>query len=183
MKPLTFKNIAISGEVATGKGTLMENLKSYLLPLGWSFTSGGKILRDYLNEHVQPNASLASKEFHNQLDDRTIQLFEKGHYVVEAWLAGFMSRDRTDTLRVKLICSSDSVRVDRVVNRDNIDIETAKTFIVERKRDNFESWKKIYGEHDFFDDNYFHLIIDTYSSGPNETVGKVLDKLGYKNGS
>ena len=39
---------------------------------------------------------------------------------------------------------------------------------------------EIYGDYNFFDPKYFHLIIDTYSSGPLETVGKVLDKLGYK---
>ena len=36
--------------------------------------------------------------------------------------------------------------------------------------------------YDFFDPKYYHLVIDTYSSGPNETVGIVLDKLGFTNG-
>lgn len=179
---LKYDNITISGGVATGKNTLLNNLKSFLMPLGWKFTSGGQILRDYLKEYVQPLASSAGKEIHNQIDERTINLLKKKHYVIESWLAGFMARNMKNTLRVLLICSNKALQVDRVVNRDNIPIEKAKLFIKEREEENFKTWKKIYGNYDFFDPKFFHLIIDTYSSGPLETVGKVLDKLGYDHG-
>jgi len=176
---MKYKNITISGGVAVGKNTLQENLKSYLQPQGFKFTSGGQLLRDFSREYVQPLASLAPDEFHHKLDDRTKKLLEEGKYVIEAWLAGFMARDRDDTLRILLICSHDSVRIDRVVNRDKVTIEKAKAYIKDREETNFREWKRIYGDHDFFDPKYYHLVIDTYSSGPNETVGKVLDKLGY----
>jgi len=178
-KFMKYKNITISGGVAVGKNTLQENLKSYLQPQGFKFTSGGQLLRDFSREYVQPLASLAPDEFHHKLDDRTKKLLEEGKYVIEAWLAGFMARDRDDTLRILLICSHDSVRIDRVVNRDKVTIEKAKAYIKDREETNFREWKRIYGDHDFFDPKYYHLVIDTYSSGPNETVGKVLDKLGY----
>ncbi|MBI4009108.1 cytidylate kinase family protein [Candidatus Roizmanbacteria bacterium] len=178
---LKYDNITISGGVATGKNTLLNNLKSYLMPYGWKFTSGGQLLRDFAKEYVQPLASLADKKFHNQLDDRTRKLLtKKGRYVIEAWLAGFMARDLKNTLRVLLICSNGALRVDRVVNRDKVSIEKAKKFIKERERINFKEFKKFYGDHDFFNPKYYHLVIDTYSSGPFETTGKVLDKLGYK---
>ena len=176
---MKYKNITISGGVAVGKNTLQENLKSYLQPQGFKFTSGGQLLRDFSREYVQPLASLAPDEFHHKLDDRTKKLLGEGKYVIEAWLAGFMARDRDDTLRILLICSHDSVRIDRVVNRDKVTIEKAKAYIKDREETNFREWKRIYGDHDFFDPKYYHLVIDTYSSGPNETVGKVLDKLGY----
>ena len=176
---MKYKNITISGGVPVGKNTLQENLKSYLQPQGFKFTSGGQLLRDFSREYVQPLASLAPDEFHHKLDDRTKKLLEEGKYVIEAWLAGFMARERDDTLRILLICSHDSVRIDRVVNRDKVTIEKAKTYIKVREETNFREWKRIYGDHDFFDPKYYHLVIDTYSSGPNETVGKVLDKLGY----
>ena len=176
---MKYKNITISGGVAVGKNTLQENLKSYLQPQGFKFTSGGQLLRDFSREYVQPLASLAPDEFHHKLDDRTKKLLGEGKYVIEAWLAGFMARERDDTLRILLICSHDSVRIDRVVNRDKVTIEKAKAYIKDREETNFREWKRIYGDHDFFDPKYYHLVIDTYSSGPNETVGKVLDKLGY----
>ena len=180
---LKYRNITISGGVSTGKNTLLNNLKPYLKPLGWKFTSGGQLLRDFAKEYVQPLASLADKKFHNMLDDRTKRLLtEEGNYVIEAWLAGFMARDLTDTLRVLLICDNDALRVDRVANRDKVSIENAKKFIKEREEINFKEWKGIYGNYNFFDNQYYHLVIDTYSSGQLETVGKVLDKLGFHNG-
>ncbi|MBI2641753.1 cytidylate kinase family protein [Candidatus Roizmanbacteria bacterium] len=180
MLKLKYENVTISGGVASGKNTLLNNLKPYLLPQGWKFTSGGQLLRDFAKEYVQPVASLADKKFHNKLDNRTRMLLTKvGHYVIEAWLAGFMARDLKKTLRVLLICSDDALRIDRVANRDNISIEQAKKFIREREEVNFAEWRKIYGNYNFFDAKYYNLVIDTYSSGPIETVGKVLDKLGY----
>jgi len=176
---LNYRNITISGGVAVGKNTLHNALKPYLEPLGWTFTSGGQLLRDFAKEYVQPLASLAPDEFHHQLDNRTKNLLEKGNYAIEAWLSGFMARERTDTLRVLLTCNNDALRVDRVANRDKVSIEQAKQYIKEREEGNFKEWKRIYGDYEFFNPEYYHVIVDTYSSGPNETVGKVLDKLGY----
>lgn len=178
---LKYDNITISGGVATGKNTLLNNLKSYLGPLGWKFTSGGQLLRDFAKEYVQPLATLVDKKFHNQLDARTKNLLtNEGHYVIEAWLAGFMARKLKNTLRVLLTCTDHALQVDRVTNRDKISIEQAKKFIKEREDINFKEWKKIYGNYNFFDPKYYTVVINTYSSGQLETVGKVLDKLGFK---
>lgn len=178
---LKFENVTISGGVAVGKNTLKDNLQKYLEPLGWKFTSGGQLLRDFTKEYIQPVASLASDDFHHKLDERTMDLLSKEkHYVIEAWLAGFMARHLKNTLRVLLICESKAIRVDRVANRDHIYVDQAKHFIKEREEDNIHEWKRIYGDYNFFDPQYYHLVIDTYSSGPMETVGKVLDTLGYK---
>ncbi|MDH7476164.1 MAG: cytidylate kinase family protein [Microgenomates group bacterium] len=176
---LKYENITISGGVAVGKNALLNNLKPYLLPLGWHFTSGGQILRDFTKENILPLASLVDKEFHYRLDNRTLALLKKGKYVIEAWLAGFVARRLKNTLRVLLICTNEAVRVDRVANRDNISIEQAKEFIKKREEINFKEWQRIYGNYNFFDPKYYHLVIDTYSSGQLETLGKVLDKLGY----
>lgn len=178
-----FENITISGGVAVGKNTLLNNLKPYLEPYGWKFTSGGQILRDFTKENVLPLASLVDKKFHNQIDNRTRRLLtEEGRYVIEAWLSGFVARDLKSTLRVLLICSNEALKIDRVVNRDRVTIEKAKEFIKKREVENFKTWYKIYGKYDYWDPKYYHVILDTYSSGPLETVGKVLDKLGYDNG-
>ena len=178
---LNFENITISGGVAVGKNTLLDNLKLTLEPQGWKFTSGGKILRDFTKEYVQPLASLASDDFHKKLDERTMNLLKDGKYVIEAWLAGFMARERKDTLRILLTCSNDALRVDRVANRDKVTIDEAKDYIKDREENNMKEWKRIYGDYNFFSPEYYHLVIDTYSFGPHETVNMVLEKLGYKN--
>ena len=178
---LKFSNITVSGGVAVGKNTLKDNLMPYLEPLGWRFTSGGQLLRDFAKEYVQPLASLVNDEFHHKLDDRTRKLLiEDGNYVIEAWLGGFMARDLDNTLRILLTCPSEALRIDRVANRDRVSIDDAKHFIKEREENNIKEWKRIYGDYNFWDPQYYHLVLDTYSMGPMETVGKVLDRLGYK---
>lgn len=177
---LKYKNITISGGVAVGKNTLHAALKPYLEPLGWKFTSGGQLLRDFTKEYVQPLAKLAPDEFHHKLDKRTLDLLENGRIVIEAWLAGFMARERSDTLRILLKCENDALRIDRVANRDKVSIDQAKKYIREREEGNFIEWKRIYGDYNFFSPEFYHLIIDTYSHGPQETAEKVLKELGYK---
>ncbi len=177
---LNYENITISGGVAVGKNTLKDNLRPYLEPLGWKFTSGGQILRDFTKEYVQPVASLADDDFHRKLDQRTLDLLTKEkNYVIEAWLSGFVARELDNTLRVLLVCENPALRIDRVANRDKISIEEAKAFIKEREEDNFKEWKRIYGDYDFWDRKYFHLVIDTYSNSQDETVKQVLDKMGF----
>lgn len=175
-----YKNIAISGGVAVGKNTLFENLKQYLEPLGWKFRTTGQILRDYTNENVMPNASLVDDNFHRKIEDKARELLEKDkNWVIEAWLGGFIARDLKDVLKVLLICSHDSIRIDRVANRDKITVVQAKEAIKKRENDNFKTWRNVYGDYNFLDPSYFDVIIDTFSSGQLETTGKVLDALGF----
>ena len=178
---LKFENITISGGVSTGKNTLLDNLKPYLEPQGWKFTSGGQILRDFAKEYVQPLASLADKKIHNMIDERTVKLLKNGHYIIEAWLAGFFAKNMKNTLRVLLVCKDNALKIDRVVNRDKISVDMAKKYIKEREDTNFREWRKYYGNYNFFDPKYYQLVIDTYTSGPMETLGKILDKLGFRN--
>ncbi|MFA9288509.1 MAG: cytidylate kinase family protein [Weeksellaceae bacterium] len=178
---LKFNNITISGGVAVGKNTLLDNLKLSLQPEGWKFTSGGQLNRDFTKENISPHAANVSEEFNRYIEQRTEDLLTKeGHYVIEAWLAGFVAREFKDTLRILLVCKDDRLRIDRVANRDRITIAEAKEVISKRENENFKEWRRIYGDYDFFSPEYYHLVIDTYSSGPMETVGIVLDKLGYK---
>jgi cytidylate kinase len=178
---LFFDNIAISGGVACGKGTLQRNLKTYLEPMGWEFRSTGQIIRDYTKENVLPLATMVSEDFDRKVENSVGELFQtKTKLCVEGWLAGFVARELDNTLRVLLICSNEALRVDRVANRDKVTIEEAKHNIKVREEENFKKWQKLYGDHNFFDPAYYHLVIDTYSSGQMETVGKVLDKIGYK---
>jgi len=178
---LNFDNIAISGGIGTGTTTLLKNLKVYLKAFGWEFKSTGQFVREYTKENLVPLADLVSDDFDRKIEARVKKTFQtKKNKVIEGWLAGFISRHLKNTLRVLVICSEESIRIDRVANRDNISIEEAKKNIILRERKNFKKWKKIYGNYNFFDPQYYHLVIDTYSSGQMETTGRVLDKLGFK---
>lgn len=178
---LKFDNITISGGVAVGKGTLLSNLQPYLKNRGWKFKASGQIVRDYTKEYIKPNASLAPDELHKKIDSKVYENLKKDkNWVIEAWLAGWLARKLPKTLRILLICSNKALQVDRVVNRDKVSVNDAKKYIEEREEDNQKTFKRIYNAINIFSPKFYQLVIDTYSSGPLETVGKVLDKLGYK---
>lgn len=179
---LKYKNITVSGKIATGTSTLAKNLQR---ALGWEYINTGALQRQYDREHgVNENehgASLRPDDREREMEAFAKKtLTEKNNIVYEAWLAGFVARDIPNVLRVLVICSDDAIRIDRVANRDKVTIEEAKHFIHTRESENILKWKKLYGDYDFWDPKYYDVVIDTFSSGQMETLGKVLDKIGYK---
>lgn len=177
-----YRIITIAGKYAVGTTTLAENLKD---TLGWKYVNVGAIQREYdrknnINENRQ-GALSRSDEHERKMDDMTKKMLkEEKNLIYEAWLAGFMAQRIPGVLKVLLICSEEAVRIDRVVNRDEISVDEAKQYIKQREEENSVKWKKLYGDHDFWDPKYYDLVIDTYSSGQMETLGRVLDKLNSK---
>lgn len=174
-----YKNIAISGKYATGTTTLAKNL---VKTLGWKHINLGDIQRQYDREHdINENkqGALSRPDDHEkEMDEMTKKILSSEHNLIyEAWLAGFMAKSIPDVLKVLLICSNEGVRIDRVVNRDRLSVDEAKKYIKQREEENLTKWKKLYGDHDFWDEKNFDVVIDTYSSGQMETLGKVLDTL------
>ncbi len=184
-----YRNITISGGVGTGTTTLSKLLKAKLELLGWKFFNGGEFMRDYAikkglfdpKNQMYHTAEVYSDDFDKQVDYGMKDRLEKeSNLVLESWLSGFMAQGVKGVLKVLLVCSDDAVRVDRVANRDNSTIEEAKKHIFEREEKNFEKWKRLYGDHNFWDPSLYDLVIDTYKYSREETAGIVLYKLGYQ---
>lgn len=177
-----YRIITVSGMVAVGTTTLSKNLAHVL---GWKHINFGGMQREFdrkngINENQQGAAS-RSDNHEKSMEKMGEEFLKNGNKLIyEAWLSGFLARDYKDVLKVLLICSHNDIKVDRVVNRENISIEEAKQWIKQRETENIEKWKKLYGNYDFWDEKYFDLVIDTYKKGPMETLGKVLDKLGFR---
>ena len=180
-KNLKYNNITISGKIATGTTTLAKNLQK---TIGWEYINTGELQRQWDREHgVDENArgAVLRPDDHERKMEAMAKrvLIEKNHVIYEAWLSGFIAQNIPKVLKVLLVCSDDAIRIDRVANRDRITIKQAKQFIKTREEENLAKWHKIYGDHDFWDPKRYDLMIDTYSSGPMETLGKVLDNLGH----
>lgn len=179
-----YRNITVSGKVAVGTTTLSRNLQTNL---GWKHINAGFIQREYdrahnIHENKQGAAS-RSDEHEKSIEEMTKKLLTtEEHIIYEAWLSGFVAKDIPGVLKVLVYCSHDEVRVDRVMNRESVSVEDAKKWIKQREEENIEKWKKLYGDYDFWDPRYYDLAIDTYSCGPLESVGKVLDVLKFKAG-
>ncbi len=180
--PSKYRGVTISGKIATGTTTLAKNLQHIL---DWEYVNAGAVQRQYDREHdIDENrqgASARPDEHEKAIEAMAKKILtHKNHFIYEAWLAGFVARNISGVLKVLLYCSVDAIRIDRVANRDCMTINEAKKYIKKREEENIAKWKKLYGDHDFWGQKHYDLVIDTFSSGPLETTGKVLDKLGYR---
>ena len=120
----------------------------------------------------------AASVYSDQVDidfDRMVakKLKDENHLVVESDLAGFFSRNNPYVLRILLVCD-DKLRIDRLVNRENMTVNEAKFHIKKREEENIEKWKRLYGSHNFWQPKYYSLIIDTFKNSPQETLKQVL---------
>ena len=129
-------------------------------------------------------------------NSETWRLIKKGN-VLDSWLSGFFAQGAPSTLKVLVICSQDAVRVDRVVNRDDVTIEDAKHHIFDREKKNLENWSKYYAKEwqewvvdrnkadkdvpvYFWYPQLYDLVLDTFSLSSDQTLEQVLEKLGYR---
>ena len=191
-KSLKYSSVAISSKPGAGRSTLLNNLKPHLEPLGWEFFSGGDWSRKFSiqagkhdpNDATHHLATDYGDEIDHQID---LTMREKisdpsVHMAIESWIAGWNVRGITHVLKVLLMCD-EALRIDRIVNRDNITVEEAKHHINQREETNIAKWKRMYGTDDFWDPRHYDLVINTYSHGPTETLDIVLQALGYYNGT
>ncbi|OGV93799.1 hypothetical protein A3B57_03405 [Microgenomates group bacterium RIFCSPLOWO2_01_FULL_47_10] len=201
-KQLNYRNITISGLPGTGTTTLMRLLEK---KLGWKGYSGGEFMRAYALEKGIFKSQQGMHHFATDYEDdfdRKIdmgvrdKLNKQSGGIYEAWLTGFLAQGIEGTMKVLLVCSDDAIRVDRVVNRDHVTVAQAKDHILTREEQNRRKWTLMYknewfdwvvkagavGEEepiDFWDPRIYDLIIDTYSNSREESLRKVLDKVGY----
>jgi len=177
--PSSFRNTTVSGRIATGTSTLARNLEETLQ--GWTWINAGDIQREFDRKRGMDERFTGSDtrtdEHEQQIEAMTKEkLTNEEHLIYEAWLAGFVAKDIPGVLKVLLVCD-DALRIDRVVNRDNLTVDKAKEQIESREKGNIKKWKEIYGDHDFWDPKIFDLVINTYSAGPIEARDMVLEKL------
>lgn len=185
---LKYASIAISGRPGAGRSTLLRNLKPFVKPLGWETFSGGDWARKFAIESGRHDAKDITHHKATDYGDEVdlhidVTMREKlanplNHVAVESWIAGWNMRGLKHVLKVLLMCD-DALRIDRIVNRDNITVEAAKEHLRGREEANLFKWNRMYGVTDFWDPKYYDLVINTYSHGPKETLDLVLQALGY----
>lgn len=201
-----YQNITISGLPGCGSTTLLRKLIEHLEPEGWRGFSGGEFMRAYAEEKglFDPSsghhhtAEDYEDDFDRQVDmGLREKLSTENHWILESWLSGFLGQGVGGSLKVLMTCSDDAVRIDRIVNRDNVDVATAKESIDKRYRTNLEKWTRMYRPEweqwvvaagkataddpiDFWRPDLYDIVIDTFSSNKQETLEIVLDAITAK---
>jgi cytidylate kinase len=200
---MKYHNITISGLPGSGSTTLLKRLKEALEPSGWQGFSGGEFMRSYAQVKglFQEKGGLHHDATHYEDDfDRQIdygmreRLGSEQKWILESWISGFMAQQVPGVLKVLLMCSEDAVRIDRIVNRDQVTVEEAKENIQTRVTNNVTKWRRLYAkewnewvvqtgkassteEIDFWKPDLYDVVIDTYSTDPQQTMERVLEAL------
>ena len=198
-----YRNITISGLPGTGSTTLLKMLKEELQFDGWKGFSGGEFMRAYAEEKglfdgskkLHHSATHYEDDFDRQVDMGMRQkLIKEEKWILESWLSGFLAQGVDGVLKVLMVCSDDAVRVDRIVNRDEVSVKEAKKHIQKRYQDNFAKWKRMYSPEwqkwvveagtmsqddpiDFWHPDLYDIVIDTYSTNQQQTLNTVLDAI------
>ncbi len=198
-----YRNITISGLPGSGSTTLLNKLREELKYDGWTGFSGGDFMRAYALEQglFKPKAGIHhaatdySDDFDREVDlGMRKKLQSEDHWILEAWLSGFFAQQIPGVLKVLMICSSDAVRVDRIVNRDKVTPDEAVAHIHKRYSDNLAKWTRMYGKEwqeyvvepgtvpadepiDFWRPELYDVVVDTYSSNQQESLQTILDAI------
>lgn len=183
------RNITVSGRIGTGKTTLANNLAQVL---GWSELDGGKITRQFTKEkgfHIK-DTQKRPDAFDLALEERIKKLLkEEDNHVIQSHLAGFDAQGIEGIFKILVICRDEkgkdktSVRIDRLMNRDDIGVKEAKDEVIEREKQNLEKFRRLYAKNDpnwvYWDEKYYDLIVNTYSLNQKGALNFVLKHIGF----
>ncbi|MDO5561749.1 MAG: AAA family ATPase [bacterium] len=198
-----YQNVVISGLPGCGSTTLLNGLKEELEFAGWRGFSGGEFMRAYATERGlwDPNndehhsAAVYSDDFDREVDfGMREKLNTQKQWIIESWLAGFMAQNVPGVLKILMICSSNDVRIDRVMNRDDVSVEVAKRNTMERYQKNLDKWSRMYAQQwqdwvvakgkaspnepiNFWKPELYDLVIDTYGLTQEEGLRMALRVL------
>ncbi|HEX7456079.1 MAG TPA: cytidylate kinase family protein [Candidatus Nanoarchaeia archaeon] len=171
----SFKNVVISGDIGTGTSTLAKGLAE---KLGWKYLSAGDFFRAYHQEHHIPlwNKAAIPDRIEKKIDYEFLEKMKHGDgCVFDAHYAGWFARNLPDVFRILLICDKD-IATQRIIDREQSEKEPAQQ-IEERRKQLREKFEKLYGNDKYEDPKYFHLVIDTASTGVQDTILAALDKI------
>ena len=205
---LAYRNITISGLPGSGSTTLLNALREHhLLKFDrWSGFSGGEYMRDYaqqkglldVNGKLHHTANAYSEDFDREVDmSMRTRLQTEDRWILESWLSGFFAQGVSGILKILMLCSNTAVRVDRIVNRDQVTAEEALDNMNMRYRTNYAKWRKMYKNEwqewvvqsgkmserdpiDFWHPDLYDIVIDTYSTNQVEAVEQVIDAISRK---
>ncbi|MCW4033843.1 MAG: cytidylate kinase family protein [Candidatus Bathyarchaeota archaeon] len=183
--------ICISGMTGSGKSTVARRIAE---KYGLDYFSGGNAMRALAQEegyNSEVNGWWESGEgleflkqrmndptFDRRIDEKLVELGKKGNVVLDSWTVPWLL---DDGFKVWLE-SSETVRAQRVVKRDNISFEEALAALKEKDAQTRQIYKNLYGFDLGLDLSPFNLVLTTDDLEPDEVfyaVALVTDRLVF----
>lgn len=198
-----YRNITISGLPGSGSTTLLNQLKQTLQFDGWKGFSGGEFMRAYAEEkglfnekgNLHHDSSHYEDDFDYKIDmGMREKLTTEDHWIIESWLSGFLAQGVPGVLKVLMVCSDPAIKVDRIVNRDDVTAKEALDNMHKRYNANYSKWSRMYKDQwqdwvvaknvfkstdkiDFWSPKLYDVVIDTYSKNKEMSLQTVLEEL------
>jgi CMP/dCMP kinase len=173
---MKYKNIAISGDIGTGKTTLAKKLAQ---KLNWKHTNAGDYFRAWHQENNIPlnETEKIPPEKDKEMDYGFQNLMKNEKQTIfESRLAGYLAKDLEDVF--KILCTAElEVAIQRAGERDQVSEDEAKSNVSIRSKALKEKFKKLYDVDDYLDPKYFNLVINSTTNSPDENLEIVLKKL------
>ncbi len=182
-------NITISGRIGSGSTTLAKALSK---KFDWKHIEGG----DVFWEQVRSRLNLDSKDT-NLRPDKEDQDFDAQlkkmladdkNLILETKLAGFNAQGIPGVFKILVVCEDEEgndkidIRIDRLLNREDLTVTQAKVEAVERENNDLEKWRKLYANGDpnwhYWDPKYYDLVINTYSHNQDQTLALAVKAIG-----
>jgi CMP/dCMP kinase len=183
--------ITISGRIGAGSTSLAKHVATRL---GWRHVEGG----DIFWEAIRKRMNVAAKDT-NLRPDEDDKLFEEKqkqmlttekYLVLESKLGGFCGQEIPDVFKVAVVCEDANgedqpqIRIDRLVNREQLPMEEAKSEVLQREINDLTKWRRLYAKNDptwvYWDKKYYDLTVNTFSHNQEESLAMVLSAIGFQ---
>lgn len=183
-----YRIITVSGRIASGSTTLSKQLAQQL---GWKHIEGGEIFWEAVRQRMQlsPKDTNLRPDEEDVLFDKQLRkiLEEDKNLVLETKLAGFNAQGIDGIFKILVICEDANgedqtqIRIDRLVNRENVSVEKAKEEVLEREKNDIGKWQRLYANGDpnwnYLDRKYYDLVINTFQHNKTEALEETLNAL------
>ena len=170
--------ITISGTPGSGKSTVARLLEK---KLKIEYIYSGKIFRKLAEEH-----NMTLEEFGKyceknpkidcELDDRQVEILKGKDVILEGRLSGWLAyKNKISAIKI-MLDTSIKTRAERIVEREDGDVEIRKQEIIKREKSEAKRYKEYYGI-DLKDRSIYDLVIETSDKTPERIVELILEKI------
>jgi predicted cytidylate kinase len=188
MENSKYKIITVSGRIGAGSTTLAKSLAKHF---SWKHLEGGEIFWEAVRKKLglNPKDTNLRPDEEDRLFDAQLKkiLHEDSNIVLETKLAAFNAQGISGIYKILLICSDKdgadqtAIRIDRLVNREEISVDMAKKEVLERETNDLSKWRKLYAQNDntwtYYDPKYYDLVINTYDMNQDESFDYALKSI------
>ncbi|TFF86567.1 MAG: cytidylate kinase [Promethearchaeota archaeon] len=168
--------ITIAGAHGTGKTTIGKKLSEHF---GLQYNSAGQIFRKMAQEQDMTCSEFNeyacdNPEIDKDIDNRTKNLAKTGNVVLDGTLSAWLTHD-ISTINI-LFTTPLEIRIERIAERDKLDLDKAKEETLEREQLEKNRFKELYNIN-ITDYSIYDIIINTHTFDINSIMNILITAI------